>query len=91
VLLFAVESVLLGIFGSIAGFFLTVLIQGLTGVLKPTWIPPSMTSRVVIQIEYLPGAMTYIFFFLLLLCLTASLVPARRAARRNIVDALGHV
>jgi putative ABC transport system permease protein len=89
--LFAFESALLGILGSAGGFFLACLGLWLTDVIEPTWIPPGMTRRVPIDIQFVPEAMIFCFFFLLVLCLIASLIPARRAARANIVDALGHV
>lgn len=91
VLLFAIESTLLGILGTLCGLLMTIFGLWLVDVFEPTWIPPGMTNRVVIKMELFPETMAYIFVFLLVLCLVASLIPAGRAARENIVDALGHV
>jgi putative ABC transport system permease protein len=91
VLLFGIESTLLGVCGTIGGLFLTALGWWLVDVLKPTWVPPGMTNRVPIVIYFVPETMVYSFACMLVLCLTASVIPARRAARENIVDALGHV
>jgi putative ABC transport system permease protein len=89
--LFAVESIILGILGTIVGFGLTCLTLLGIGLFKPTWIPPGITTRIAIKVEFVPEQMFYSFVFLLLLCLIASLVPAKRAAQQNVVDALGHV
>ena len=89
--LFALESALLGILGSLGGILLSCLGIFLVYVIEPTWIPPGMTRGVPIDIKFVPEAMVLCFFFLLVLCLIASFIPARRAARANIVDALGHV
>lgn len=90
-LLFAIESSLLGFCGMIGGILLTFI--GWWGVdfFKPTWTPPGMTRRVPLMIDFVPEYMVYSFLFLMALCLMASLIPARRAARQNVVDALGHV
>jgi putative ABC transport system permease protein len=91
VVLFAIESGLLGVLGSIGGLVLTFLGWGMVDFLKPTWVPPGITGRIPIRIELVPEFMLYSFVFLLVLCITASLIPARRAARQNVVEALGHV
>jgi putative ABC transport system permease protein len=91
VLLFSIESCLLGLFGTIEGLVLTLFGWWLVDVLKPTWIPPGITRRVPIRVEFVPKFMLISFFFLLALCIIASLIPARRAARQNVVEALGHV
>jgi putative ABC transport system permease protein len=90
-LLFAMESSLLGVCGTIGGTLLTFLGQWAVDFFKPTWVPPGIPSRVPIMIDFIPQFMIYSFLFLMALCLIASLVPARRAARQNVVDALGHV
>jgi putative ABC transport system permease protein len=90
-LLFGVESWLLGMCGTLAGFLLYLLGWGWVKVLRPMWSPPRISLRLPIIIEIVPEYIIYSFFSLLLLCLIASLIPARRAARQNVVDALGHV
>jgi putative ABC transport system permease protein len=89
--LFAVESMLLGVFGSIVGLFLTFVGWGIVKLLKPMWTPPGLSNQFVIWIEWVPRTLLFSSAFLMVLCLVASLLPARRAARQNIVDALGHV
>jgi putative ABC transport system permease protein len=90
-LLFGIESSLLAVWGTIAGLILTVLGWWLTNFLNPTWIPPGFNNPVPVVIYFVPDTMGYSFLCLLILCVIASLIPARRAARQNVVDALGHV
>jgi putative ABC transport system permease protein len=89
--LFAMESSLLGICGTLGGLLLYFLGWGWVEVFEPTWVPPRVSLRVPIRIEFVTEYMVYSFLFLLILCMVASLIPARRAARMNVVDALGHV
>ena len=90
-LLFSIESCLLGIGGIITGAILSVLSWGCVQVFKPTWIPPGVSVRVPIQIEFSWEFLLGSGMFLIMLCLVASLVPAKRAAYLNVVEALGHV
>jgi putative ABC transport system permease protein len=89
--LFAVESSLLGFCGVIGGLCLYFLGWQWVRFVRPTWVPPRISMRVPIMIEVVPEYMVYTFLFLMVLCMIASLIPARRAALQNVVDALGHV
>lgn len=90
--LFALESAMLGALGCLAGMILT-----LTGwfivnvVVKPTWIPPIITKRIPLEVYLVPAYIAYSALFLIILSVAAAILPARKAARREIVDALGHV
>jgi len=42
-------------------------------------------------VNLVPLPMLFLMLFLILLSLMAAILPARRAARQNVVDALGHV
>lgn len=90
-ILFAIESLLLGILGSLGGLFLTLMGTWAVDIIQPTWVPPAITKRIPIMIFLSWDEMLLSFIFLLGLCLLASFLPARRAAHQNVVDALGHV
>jgi putative ABC transport system permease protein len=89
--LFAMESALLGLFGCILGAGLTLVGWLSVKAAGPTWIPPHITKRVPIEVHLIPENMLFTTLFLVALSLIAAVWPARRAARMNIVDALGHV
>jgi putative ABC transport system permease protein len=89
--LFGAESLLLGAFGAASGLALTLASWVAVNWIQPTWVPPGIPRQIIIRIELVPETMFYSFLVLLVLCSSASLIAARRAARQNIVDALGHV
>ena len=89
--MFATESALLGIFGSILGLGLTMATWGLFEVIKPTWIPPNIPRRVAWEIIIVPEYLAFTPVCLILLSIVSAIVPARKAARMLIIDALGHV
>lgn len=90
-ILFALESLFLGLLGTLAGLALTFSGSLAVDIIEPTWVPPAVTSRVPIMIFLSCNQMVISFICLMFLCLVASLLPARRAARQNVVNALGHV
>jgi len=88
--LFAIESMLLGILGSLLGMALTLLTWSGVAVFKPTWVPPQITRRVPLEVYLVPDYMLYSVLLLIVLSLAAASLPARTAARMQIVGALGH-
>ena len=91
ILLFSLESSLLGLFGTAGGLVLTFVGIQITQLAELTWMPPGFSLRVPIVVQFEPLSAFFGFIFLIVLCMAASVFPARRAARQNIVDALGHV
>jgi putative ABC transport system permease protein len=90
--LFATESAMLGILGSMFGTMLTIVTCVLINkVAHPTWVPPIITRRIPLEVYLVPEYMVYSTFFLILLSVGAAILPARRAANQEIIDALGHV
>ncbi len=63
ILLFAIESSLLGILGTLWGFFATILSLWLVGVLKPTWVPPGIANRISSSKLNLSRRRSYTAFF----------------------------
>jgi len=89
--LFAVESMLLGLIGSLVGVILTVIVWTVIFTVEPTWVPPQITRRIPLEVYLVPREMLWSMCALLLLSLLAASFPARKAARMEIVGALGHV
>lgn len=82
---------MLGLLGCLSGIVLNVLLWALIRGLEPTYIPPGVSTPVPLIVNLVPRAMLILGGFIVLLSLTAAILPARRAARQNVVDALGHV
>lgn len=89
--MFATESAILAVLGSVLGMLFTVAVWALIKLGKPTWMPPTLTKRVPLEIRLVPEYLVVALLFMLVLSAIAAILPARRAARMSIVDALGHV
>ncbi len=89
--LFAIESFLIGIGGVIGGALVSFAAWIGIYYFKPMWTPPGISVQIPLRIIFTAEFFCYSSGFLLILCLIASLIPARRAANKNVVDALGHV
>jgi putative ABC transport system permease protein len=90
-LLFAMEGGLLGLFGSVIGVVLHISVWALIRAISPTYIPPGISTPVPLIVNFVPQALVMLILCLIFLSLFAAIIPARRAARQNVVDALGHV
>jgi putative ABC transport system permease protein len=89
--LFAMESAMLGIAGSLAGMGITLLAWTAVKLLAPQWIPPNFVDYIPLEVYLVPAYMVITLCFLVILSVIVSIIPARKAARGGIVDALGHV
>ena len=89
--LFGLESLLLGVMGGFGGIGLTALGWAWVKLTKPMWTPPTMVRPIPLKVFFVPEYLALSWLVMLALCLVASVVPARRAARQNVVEALGHV
>lgn len=90
-MLFALEGGLLGLLGSFLGVVLHVAVWAVIKAAAPTYTPPGISTPVPLRVDLIPWGLLVLVFCLILLSLAAAIIPARRAARQNIVDALGHV
>lgn len=88
--LFAIEGSLLGVFGSLIGIVLHTCVWAVIKTLSPTYTPPSVSTPVPLIVSFVPETLLVLMCCLIGLSLIAAIVPARRAARQNIVNALGH-
>ena len=82
---------MLGLLGCLAGVGLNLLVWAIIRGLEPSYIPPGVSTPVPLIVNLVPQSMATLGGFLVLLSLVAAILPARRAARQNVVDALGHV
>ncbi len=89
--LFGLESLMLGVSGGFLGMCLTVLSISWICHRKLMWTPPILANPIPLNILYVPSFLLGTFLVMVLLCSLASLLPAHRGARRNVVEALGHV
>jgi putative ABC transport system permease protein len=90
-LLFAIEGGILGFLGSLAGVAINMIVWVIIRAIEPTYIPPGVSTPVPLIVNLVPQSMLFLMLFLIFLSLVAAIVPAKRAARQNVVDALGHV
>lgn len=89
--LFAIESTILGLLGSVLGIALTLLSWLLVHGLQLTWVPPIITSQIPLEIHLVPRYLVVSTGFLVILSIMTAVLPARQAAYQSIVDSLGHV
>ncbi|MCP4265020.1 MAG: ABC transporter permease [Candidatus Brocadiaceae bacterium] len=89
--LFSIEGVLLGFFGSIIGICIFFAVYWVIRIVEPSYIPPAATIPAPIEISILPFELMKNLFFILIISFLASFLPARKASRLSIIDALGHV
>jgi putative ABC transport system permease protein len=90
--LFLLEGILLGLIGSGLGAVLSVLLRAAlnaSGIMLPP--PPGATRGNVLHVDFIPLAYGIGFAVMSITLLVAAWWPARRAARLNPVEALGHV
>jgi putative ABC transport system permease protein len=91
ILLFGIESALLGVIGALVGLVLTLGVEFGVALIQPTWEPPVTTREIVWEIRIMPLTLLGTFVLLVFFTSLAAIAPARRAAKQGIVDSLGHV
>ena len=90
-MIFALEGAFLGLFGSILGIVLHSCVVAITRYHKTYYTPPGSSSSVSLYVDMVPDMLAVLFFSFILLSSLSAVVSARRAGKKNIVDALGHV
>lgn len=89
--LFTMESMLLTLIGCAAGLLITLVVRWGVNAADISYIPPNSAGRVPLLIDF--DLLRTLFTFLLMgmVGTLAAWMPARRAAQKDIIDALGHV
>jgi putative ABC transport system permease protein len=90
---FIVEGSLIGAIGATSGAVLAVIVASVANRAGWTWIPPGYVKEVPLHLDVLgrPGLVIGAWLGLVLVATVAALIPANRAARLAVVDALRHV
>lgn len=91
VAIFTRESALLGMAGSALGALITTGIWAGVRAGALTWTPPTISRPIPFLIEWVPLHHGIAVCGMVAVSVLAALIPARRAARMSVVDALGHV
>ncbi len=89
--LFTTESMLLTLIGCGVGLLITVAVRWGINVAEVSYIPPNSVSPVALLIDLDSGRIIFTFVLMALVGTIAAYLPARRAAKKPIIDALGHV
>jgi putative ABC transport system permease protein len=89
--LFTTESMLLTLIGCVAGLALTLLVRWGVNNANITYIPPNSVSPMPLLVDLDVGRIILTFFLMGVVGTVAAYMPARRAAKKDIIDALGHV
>jgi putative ABC transport system permease protein len=91
--MFVGEGIVLGCFGAVLGIGVALLLAWTINQIGLTWIPPGRVDPVPLAVslagEY--GMMLASAVGLVAVAALSALLPAARASRMNIVDALRHV
>jgi putative ABC transport system permease protein len=90
---FLIEGWLLGALGATAGVILAAIIATLVNRGGLTWTPPGNTTAIPLRLELFSNWSLIVdtWIGLVLVATVAALIPANRAARLPIVEALRHV
>ncbi len=91
VALFALEAAILGAVASAVGLAATLAITALVNAAHVTYDAGILAQPFVLQVSFVPGTYVAAAAFLAAVAALAAVVPARRAARARIPDALTHV
>lgn len=89
--LFVGEAALLVLLGCIAGMLLTLGVRYGINVADISYVPPNQTSRVPLLVDLDTARIAFTALMMAAVGAFAAWMPARRAAKQPIIDALGHV
>ena len=90
---FITEGALIGAIGAALGAVVALVVAVIVNHAGLTWVPPGNSSPAPFRIDVLghPALIAGTWVALTLVAVCAALIPANRAARLSIVDALRHV
>jgi putative ABC transport system permease protein len=90
---FIAEGALIGAIGATLGAILAFVIGAMVNHAGWSWVPPGNSSPTPFKVDLLghPSLILGTWLVLTLVAMFAALIPANRAARLSVVDALRHV
>ncbi len=89
--LFTLESLVLSVIGISVGLLLTLAVSFAVNSAGLSYIPPGNASPVLLHIDFDHERVTGAIMMMLFVGMLAAYLPARRASRQPITQALGHV
>ena len=91
--MFVTEGIVLGCFGAVLGIAAALVMAWIINQIGLTWIPPGRVEHVPLAVRVAGehGMMIASAIGLVIVAALSALLPAARASRMNIVDALRHV
>ncbi|WP_280152212.1 FtsX-like permease family protein [Piscinibacter sp. XHJ-5] len=91
--LFVIEGMVLGVMGALLGIVVAILAGWAINAMGITWTPPGRISPVALAVRVAsePLMIMASTIGLVIVAALSAILPAARAARMNIVDALRHV
>lgn len=89
--LFTTESMLLALIGCMLGLLITLGVRWGINLAGISYVPPNSAGRVPLLVDLDTGRVAFTFLLMCVVGTMAAYLPARRAARKDIIDALGHV
>lgn len=89
--LFTLESMLLTLTGCVAGLLIALGVRWGINVANISYTPPNSASAVPLLVDMDAGRIVFTFIMMGVVGTLAAYMPARRAAKKDIIDALGHV
>lgn len=90
---FLMEGLLIGAIGAAVGSVLAIVLSLAVNHAGLTWVPPGNANPIPLRVDVVgnPGLIIGAWIGLVLVATLAALLPANRAARLSVVDALRHV
>ena len=89
--LFTTESMLLTLIGCITGLVIALTVRWGVNMANISYTPPNSASPVPLLVDLDMGRTLFTFLLMGVVGTVAAYMPARRAAKKDIIDALGHV
>ena len=89
---FFLEGMIIGLFGATLGVALALLITSVINSIGLMWTPPNVSAptQLVFNLMDNPELIVGIWTFLVMISVISSILPAIRASKMPIVDALRH-